>query len=181
VHLQEGRLAEAAGYLEKAALLRPDKPEYRRELLDVLLQLGRCEAALPHFEALLAGRVAEYRDHLYYGDCLARMGRTADAADAYRRGEAFCRERLAARGDDADGWIGLGYMLRRQGRLPEALQAFLRAAQRAPDSPDALLQAGELLAMAGRDQEARAFLSRFVARYPQDARAPAVRERLAGR
>jgi len=130
VNVQDGRIEEAVRYMEQAIALRPDKPEYRREVIDLLLKLERCADAIPHFEALARQHAADYRDHLYYGDCLQQAGRLPEALDV-------SQSALRLAPDSPEALLQCGDILIRLGRTDEARTLFRRYAERYPDTPQA--------------------------------------------
>lgn len=144
--------AEAIPLYEKALAARPAAPALERELGDLLLAAGEPERALPHLEAaarLAPGAAARYR----LGVARARVG-DRDGA------ERELRAALEARPGFGPARVALGNLLRRRGKLAEALP-LLQAAARSGSNEErarALVALGAAWLAAGDRAEAgRAF------------------------
>jgi tetratricopeptide (TPR) repeat protein len=96
----------------------------------------------------------------YLGNAFYELGQLEPARDAYR---AAVREReayLAAR-------VALSHVLRKLGKLDEALKQAAEALRRFPDDGDAHHAAGMAYAAAGDRGRARLHLERFLATRPE--------------
>ncbi len=126
--LDAGRPAEAVQLLQKAVALQPDEPVLGRNLAWALFQRGRLAAdAHRSADALADWQQAwklnpdepGYASHA--GQLLLRQYRLGEA-------EALLRDALARHAAHADGWLLLGDTLALQDRLPEAGEAYDKAA-----------------------------------------------------
>ena len=79
----------------------------------------------------------------------------------WRGAEAAYRDALRARPTLAEGWNGLGYALRNQGKYEESVRAYHEALRLRPDYPEALEYLGEAYVQMGRLDEARRLLQRL--------------------
>lgn len=144
VHLGRFDFAAAAAALETALSLDPCLPGART-------RLGRCYNALSRHEDALALHAGE--DEPRYQRALAHsgLGREAEA-------EAEYRALLAADPHHHHALRQLGKMLRRQARTAELLELCETLAARGAGHAQLLYTWGTALALAGRDDEARAVL-----------------------
>lgn len=89
--LEAGREdAEAAeALLRRSVEADPQNPRARQALAGLLRQAGRCEDAIPHYEALLAAQPAESRARLELLLCQVRLQRYAKAMATVEEGLRF--------------------------------------------------------------------------------------------
>ncbi len=144
LRLQETQ--DAAQALARALELDPELHEARFQLGQALQQLARFEEAAAAFEHVLQAH-PDKLEAWYALSELAMSRRWFDRAEA-------CLERARALDDDPSRHLVLrGNLLKRQGRLQEAEQAYRQALRERPDFFDALNNLGALLEM-DRLQEA---------------------------
>lgn len=95
-----------------------------------------------------------------------------DAGDAARdrrdwaEAERHYRAWLGQMPQDAAIWVQLGHATKEQGKAEDALAAYARAGELAPDDPDPLVQYAHLLKLAGRRAEAIAAYAEALKRAP---------------
>ena len=166
---REGKPEEAVESLDHAARLRPDKPEYREDLVRALMETGRYREALPHLEFLREHRSWNPETWIHSAMVLSAAGRNEEAAAVLDQAVNLFEPRLEQLyRRDHDTLVGLGFLFSAAGRRETALDLFARALVLRPDSDVALLQSVSILGEAGRYAEARPLAERFVRRYPED-------------
>ena len=79
----------------------------------------------------------------------------------FRRAASAYQAAIRLREAFPEAWNGLGYALRQQGKLPEALKAYERALALRPDYAEALEYLGEAYVKLGRLDDARRVLARL--------------------
>jgi Flp pilus assembly protein TadD len=94
-------------------------------------------------------------------DVLAARGQLLSVKQDWPQAEEVFRAALDKDAERGDVWRGLGYVLRKQGRTSDALQAYERATSLAPNDPDALLGLGECYVALGRKEDAAALVERL--------------------
>ncbi|ADI15832.1 tetratricopeptide repeat protein [Truepera radiovictrix] len=135
-----GRFEAAAEAYAEAIALTGDAPELVYARAEALYRAGRGIEALPALNALEAESV-DYRVSALRADIYTQAGQTDYALRALQRAV-----RRAAEAEDASAeanlLIRLGLLQRSLGREAAATRAFGAAAQRAPDSGEALYNLG---------------------------------------
>jgi len=175
-HAASGHHAEARRALKRAAQLDPHDPrpllalepleENPAAKARVLLAAGALKAAQlsPRRAKKLLERAASLDPALAAPSWSERAelaqatGRSAEALKAWHRA-------AAGGGDTPEIWLGIGHARRALGE-PEALAAFERAAELAPNHPGALTAMGRLQIQFGRAALAVPLLERAVAAEP---------------
>ena len=109
-------------------------------------------AAAPDEDIEVPAGPAESRFN--HGQALALQNDWAGAEGAYR-------DAARLRPEFPEAWNGLGYALRKQGRLDEAVQAYREALRLRPKYPQALEYLGQAYVQQGRITDARAVLARL--------------------
>lgn len=79
------RFAEALALLERGHRMAPEDLGLRQALGLCLFRLQRFEAALPHFDAMVAAQPEFAQAHAARGAALDQLGRAAEAEAAFRR------------------------------------------------------------------------------------------------
>jgi tetratricopeptide (TPR) repeat protein len=125
-----GRLADAQVLLSRCLELAPSFTPARYNLALVLYRQQNAREALPHVEALLAIDPADRNYRVLHAACLGLVGEYARAIDIYQG-------LLAELPGHARTWLSLGHALRTEGRRPEAVAAYKRAAELEPGLGDA--------------------------------------------
>jgi tetratricopeptide (TPR) repeat protein len=156
IAVQQGRHAEAAPHLRHALAAAPDNVPLRISLGFALANCGELDEAR---------RVAE-------GTTIPQLERIVAYVDQARgrADEAIARYRqvLAGFPEDAESWKNLGMLLRDQGRLGEAVEAFETALSLREDV-DTLLHLDRALAMGERHAERQKLLRAAAKRHPRSA------------
>jgi type IV pilus assembly protein PilF len=128
----EGRFGEALGLLQRAHDLAPTDIGIRQALGLCLFRLQQFQAALPHFEALIAAEPDFAPAHAALGAALEALGDEGRAEAAYNRAWALQPENLLAIG-------GLASIASRGGRHAEARALAERVLQAEPGYPEAII------------------------------------------
>jgi arylsulfatase A-like enzyme/Flp pilus assembly protein TadD len=167
--LDLNRLDEAALSARRSLEADPQRPMSHFVLGVVAQRGGRCEDALSAFQkAQEANRLTKgsivLTLHARIADCLARLGRAADAE----------REFLAEIAEvpwSSEGRVGLAMLYRSQGRDGEARKALegLAGAGPRPD-PEAYWTVVKTFSLLGDQEAARAWAARGRSIFPRDAR-----------
>ncbi|HEX2197233.1 MAG TPA: tetratricopeptide repeat protein [Burkholderiales bacterium] len=117
--LEQGRVEHARAMLEQAAASNPDHAPFALALARIHVEQRDYPAALEALDR--AGSSAQTADfHRLRAVVLQRMGRHADAANAYQQA-------LRTGPQNATTWMGLGISLEALGHRAEAAQAYKRA------------------------------------------------------
>ena len=98
----------------------PDSARLLFVQVRLLIELERYERALNVLNGMPRGTVHEPSRLAYSGAVLLRMGRPAEAAQAYKRA-------VMAAPDEGRWWLGLGVALEANGAEQQAAAAFERA------------------------------------------------------
>jgi tetratricopeptide (TPR) repeat protein len=112
-----------------------------------LVEKGRLEDAVEHFEKALQLKTDFPEAHNNLGAVLARTGRPGDAIEHFRQA-------LRSRPDYVEARINLGAALVQTGRFPEAIRQYEQVLLLRPDDVGALYNMGNVLAQTNRLQEA---------------------------
>ena len=129
VLLRENRAAEAEKAFREVIKDDPKNPEVQDGLGLSLLMQSRFEESLPYFDKAvdLAPHNASYRNNR--GVALMELGKFKEAAADFD-----AAERSVNADDRLSATINQGRLLQREGKLPEAEQAFSNALARDPQS-----------------------------------------------
>lgn len=127
--LEQNRVDAARRRLQEALAINPQQPTFALALARIHAEQRDYPTALEIIDR--AGSAARHPDfQALRGAVLQRMGRHAEAVDAYHAA-------LAGGAGQATTWIGLGISLEGVGRRPEAATAYRKALGAGPLSPDA--------------------------------------------
>lgn len=145
-HHKAGRLEEAEAAFSDAVAARENDPEAHNMIGIFYFQTRRPEKALPHFEkaVTLGGAHIDY-----YKNLAAAQLHTGD----FRAAEDTLRKALRDKPDYAEGHFNLGIALEQQKRLPEAIESYKTATEKAP-LLDACNNLGRLYLLTGQNTEA---------------------------
>jgi predicted O-linked N-acetylglucosamine transferase (SPINDLY family) len=196
--LRLGRRREALTALHRAAELAPGNVEVQLDLADVALGDGRPDSAIERLQAVLgrmpgqpvvlqalgvalmvAARCEEARDVFleasraapqYAGLRLNLAEAELELGDAVQA-LAHVREALQRVPRLAAAHAVLGHVLRAQGQLAAAADAWLEAERLAPDEPHHAFQAARMLEETGRIGDAAAAYARTLQRVPHSGAA----------
>lgn len=147
---QAGRIAEARSELTLAVAQWPDDPQLRFLLALMVHEMEGEAGALPYMQQVLAAEPGHAGALNYIGFTWAERGERLDEA------ERMIRAALAARPEDGAIADSLGWVLHRQGRHAEALEALERALSLSPGVAEIEYHRAEVLRALGRKDEARA-------------------------
>jgi tetratricopeptide (TPR) repeat protein len=155
-------LAEAIGFLRRATMLAPDRADAAFLACATLLELGDPEAG-----ALLTRLLESFPDEsegwCLLGEALQRAGKMEAALAAFTR---------AARAQPSAALsLRRGVVLESLGRLGEALDAYRRAMQMAPEDSEAWFKLGLCLRRLGEAESARTALEQAVSLNPASSEA----------
>ena len=155
-----GMTSEAAATLEELIAVAPRYyPAYAdlSRLYGVLGDAGSARGALERAAAVAPERP---EDHLWRGKYLRALDRREEAVGELRQAAA-----------DPELWeahLVLGQMLLEDGGGPDALKEFEAVLEARPNSEPALLEAGRLMVLAGRHDEAQTLFERLVTIAPRN-------------
>jgi MSHA biogenesis protein MshN len=127
LRIERGDLEEASRLLNEALAADPRQPDFAVTLARIHVERGNLPAAL----AALDGAAVEGHGDLQVmrGTVLQRLGRHAQAAEAYRTA-------LRTHAGTPQIWLGLGISLEAMQKRPEAAQAFRNALASGSVSPE---------------------------------------------
>lgn len=152
--LASGREATVAPLLEWLEL-SPDDVGVRLYCADSLARSGRLDEAMKHYEIVLKQMPEDFRVLNNIADALARKGDP--------RALDFAQRAFQLRPHDPIVSATLGTVLLQRDKLYEAIQAFQRALQTAPDNPEIRYQFVQALLRAGDRARARSELKALLA------------------
>jgi protein O-mannosyl-transferase len=121
-------LGPAVAHLERAVLLRPDRPHYHRELGVAFLWTNRPAEAIPRLRLALDRAPADFDLRSSLGLALLWANRASEA-------EIEFRNVVTRRPDHPDGLAGLGMTLLALGRPAESVALLERAVALRPRAP----------------------------------------------
>jgi len=167
--LDQRRPGDAAAYARRSLAAEPDRAMSRFVLATTERLAGRCEAAAAEYRRAIESASRQkglvVRDlHAGLADCLARLGREAEA-------EAEFRQEIALIPHSREARVGLGLLFRSQGRDAEARDALAGIVTANPRAgADEYFVVARTLATIGDREAAREWAARGRALYPNDAR-----------
>jgi protein O-mannosyl-transferase len=145
--LMQGKLAEAAKYLNQALQARPDNASTIYSLGYLLDIQGKSAEAIQHYESALRYDPDCYGARFYLGIALVQQGKSAEAIPHLERA-------LQIHPGNAENAFYLGVAMAALGKLNEAIPCYQKALQNKPDYIDALDNLGQALARQGKTSEA---------------------------
>jgi len=122
-----GALADAQRVLERAVRVAPGHADARYQLAELYASVGNYEAAIPHYDALVALVPGSIPALTLLGQALAADARSADALAVLERA-------LGLAPGDATLLATYGMVLAEIGRIDDANAAYQRAIDAAPQS-----------------------------------------------
>lgn len=128
-----------------------------------LHQAGKLKEALALYDESIALDGTDFAVHFQRGNALVSLGRTADAAGAFKRATEL-------QPDFAKGYLRLARALVATGQIAEAEPAFKKASELEPNNLDALLGVAECQLARNAPAEALALLEPIQKFAPDDAR-----------
>ena len=191
---QAGKVLEARAHYQKLRAAFPRHPDVLHLLGVTYFQTGESAAAIPILEAALAARPGDAEIGCNLGNALQKLGRHAEAAEAYRKAPGYaaafsnlsislnalrrheealaaCEEALRLKPAHVEALNNLGGTLLELDRPEEALAACERALALRPDYVEALSNLGAALKELDRPEEAVGVCRRAVELRPAYAEA----------
>lgn len=160
---QAGQNEQAVDFIRQAISANKRVPDYYKNLVAILIALGRlgeAEACLREMLAVMPSPDA----HNNLGSILQKQGRMAEAIECYRRA-------VQLKPDNPTMWNNLGFALQSVGESEEAVECYRRALKISPDHCDALLNLGNALIDKGMYAEGIESYQRIVQIDPASAMA----------
>lgn len=145
LYKDNGELKRALSNAQRALELRPDDPDYRYIVGNLLLQSGKLAVAEAQFRRTVKQQPWHAKAHYSLGVVLARLGKQDEAklylakADSLQQIEQSVdtfERRTRSYPDDPAAWATYGYALSRAGRDVEAIRALKVALYYGPANPD---------------------------------------------
>jgi arylsulfatase A-like enzyme/tetratricopeptide (TPR) repeat protein len=167
VMMDAKRPADAASFARRSLASDPRRVMSHFVLGVVARQQGRCEEAVVSLQRAAEVERSERGSivrslHYQLGDCLARLGRDADA-------EREFRTELAAVPSSPEARVGLAMLYRSQGRDAESREVLAGLATTSP-SPDAYWTIVRTFGILGDTEAARSWAAQARQRFPADPR-----------
>ncbi len=161
---EQGRYAEADGYLRTAVGLNPDDPRSRDAWAEALLHTGRITAAFGELT-----QFARTHDNSALGHLM--LGKLYLSQISMQRASEELNRAVALDPTLADGWTALAAAQSANGGLTQAIEAATRAAALRPDDDKNHLGLGVLLLAGGQVERSRRVFAETVALAPNSAAA----------
>ncbi len=140
--------ARLAAAIEK---FRPANAEYYRQLGDAWSNAGKCDAAVPAYEAALRHQPRSEAAEVRLATCLSQLRQ-------FPRAAATLNEALKIAPGDAAAWIQLGATELAQGRTSDAVATFRKATEADPETVEAYNLLGAIQFESGDAKNAEAAL-----------------------
>jgi predicted O-linked N-acetylglucosamine transferase (SPINDLY family) len=160
--LQSGNLALAAKHFRECLKLNPQSAETLNNLGVVLRRTGKHAESIETFRAALAAR-PQYVEAIY------NLGLAHEALGTFGAAEQAWRQALYWRSNDFNVTSALGNLLRRGGRLDDAIPVLMQARRLSPDSAQANGTLAQTLLDLTRPREALGYAQAAVALEPASA------------
>jgi predicted O-linked N-acetylglucosamine transferase (SPINDLY family) len=162
-HHEQGRLAEAEAFYERALAADPAHTEALQHLGTLDFRAGRYEIAEARLRQALALRPRYITAHVNLGRILRVLDRPAEAAASYQSALALHPFVVAALIGLSDAWLAVD-------RLAEAIDPARKAVAMEPDNADTRNALGAALLANRQPAEALEHLDRALALKPDEAR-----------
>jgi len=121
MHLEQRRIDEARRLLQEGVALNPANARFASVLARIFIERQDYAAALEVVNGVRVSEQASPELQSARGTALQRLGRHAEAADAFQAS-------LRSEPQNGAAWVGFGISLESLGRKSEAAEAFRRAA-----------------------------------------------------
>jgi len=138
---------------------RPENPRAQENLGGALLDAGRIDEAVPHYEMAIRINPTQAQARFNFANLLVRLGRRPEAVAEYET-------TLRLEPDLFGAHINLGLVFEQAKRLPEAIAQFQTALRLQPDSAAAHDDLGDALLGSGHIREAMGEFQRAVQLQP---------------
>ncbi len=142
---------EIEGFYREGLRRNPDSWMMHQNLGVLLVQTGRMEEAIPHFQRELEIRPREAEAENNYGVALGKLGRHPEALARFERA-------VELKPKYAEAWLNVGIARRDLGRLADAVTALEECIRLQPQAAEAFFELGSIDAEAGRNPAAIARL-----------------------
>lgn len=159
-----GKLEIAAGLMETAAGLAPERIDFIGNLGNVYQDMGRHDGAIECYRRVIEAAPLSEMAYNNLGNTLQEMGELEEAAVNYRWAVELQPEFVAA-------WSNLGITLNKMKRSEDAVAAFEHALRIKPDFTEALLNLGTAHRDAGDSERAIDCFNRVLEAQPGSAMA----------
>ncbi len=153
--VQDGRVEEAYPYFVRAVQDEPEYPPARLNLGAYLYQHGQREEAMRQYQ--IAAELAV--DSRVRATACANLGTAYYDLGDDARAESHLKEALRLNPSQANAWLGMSLLAKKQGKLEEEIDDVSHLVQLQPTA-QGYLQLGRLLAQANRRAEALAAFER---------------------
>lgn len=164
IQLLSGNFAAAEASFRRALELKPDYPEAMNDLAGCLTRADKPKEAETYFRLALMAKPTDSKMHMNLGMTLLKLGRNADAAEAFRASIAL--------GKSVNGYDLLGLALVRLRDPEAALVAYRNALKMEPQNPSVPLHnLVSLYNSLGRFEEAAEYQKKVLALDPHSAAA----------
>lgn len=167
-----GNLPAALAHFEAAVAAKPDDPDARNNLAQVLVRQNRVADALPHLDEAVRLEGTRWAFRFNRARVYGLLNRWPEALTEYQVASQLFPEDYATH-------YNIGLVLMRLKRYPESVQALERAVALAPGEPQFLITLGTAYVGASRPDRARAVFQQFLEAAPEDDEVPRVKALLA--
>lgn len=157
-----GNTEQAVANYRKALAIRPSAPAYSN-LGAFLHSTGDFAGAVDAYQHAIEIRPNSPATRRNLGDALTRLGRVAEAKEAYREAVRLSEAELKVNPTDARNLAALAVYLQKAGEPAASRTRLEQALATAPDSADILFRASVLHALWGESDRALDFLERAAA------------------
>ncbi len=158
LEMRQGSWDNALTIYEEVVSQLPQAPNVHNNMGYALMQLGRFEEALSHFEA--AGQ--QQPEGVVDGTVLHNWANTLEKLKRYPEAEAKYRQAAQAAPDGVDVFINWGNVLVQLERLPEAAERFRTAVEHNPEMGLGWFNLGYALERQGKPRKALVAYRTFV-------------------
>jgi tetratricopeptide (TPR) repeat protein len=150
---------------------RAIRPETAHKLAHALEKRGRSHEAIAVFRDLKELRPGNAKNLECLGDLLKEKGRSREAGEVFELALAARREEIRLKPGDAHARLHLAKLLKKQGKVDEAVAAYRAAIRLKPDEAYAHSEVGVILASQGKLDEAIAECREAIRLQPDSAAA----------
>ncbi len=137
--------------IQKAIELEPESVEFRRQLVPLLLSVGKSDEAVVQYREMLKRDDNDWNSHYGLGRILIRQGREEEGNRELQKVEQIRQEQREQK--TAAEMVSLGAAALNQGKLEEAMKKFNAALETDKTSLEARMYLGIALAAAGHLDE----------------------------
>ncbi|MGA2241640.1 MAG: tetratricopeptide repeat protein [Verrucomicrobiota bacterium] len=157
--VDQGRFAEAIGYLQKAIEFKPNSAEVYNDWGKALMGQGQTAEAIKHFQKAVEIDPACAEAYNNLGNLLGAQGQAAEAIEYYQKA-------IELRPNRAEIYNNFGNLLAAQNRVTEAIEQFQKALEIKPDYAKAHYNLANIFTAQGRWDEAIEHYQRALEQMP---------------